>query len=65
MTACHRFAVPPVSAQQICETNVRVNALRLGLAGTGMTEPTFDYAKDKNVTHRLGRPNPLRCAAQP
>ena len=27
--------------------------------------PTFSYAKDKGVTHKLGRLNPLRRAAQP
>ena len=54
-----------VSAQQLCETNVRVNAICPGLTETGMTRPTFDYAKDKGVTHKLGRLNPLRRAAQP
>ena len=54
-----------VSAQQLCETGVRVNAICPGLTETGMTRPTFDYAKDKGVTHKLGRLNPLRRAAQP
>ena len=54
-----------VSAQQLCETNVRVNAICPGLTETGMTRPTFDYAKDKGVTHKLGKLNPLRRAAQP
>jgi NAD(P)-dependent dehydrogenase (short-subunit alcohol dehydrogenase family) len=54
-----------VSAQQLSETNVRVNAICPGLTETGMTKPTFDYAKDKGVTHKLGRLNPLRRAAQP
>ena len=54
-----------VSAQQLCETGVRVNAICPGLTETGMTRPTFDYAKDKNVSHKLGRLNPLRRAAQP
>ena len=54
-----------VSAQQLCDTGVRVNAICPGLTETGMTRPTFDYAKDKNVTHKLGRLNPLRRAAQP
>ena len=54
-----------VSAQQLCETGVRVNAICPGLTETGMTKPTFDYAKDKGVAHKLGRLNPLRRAAQP
>lgn len=54
-----------VGAQQLCETGVRVNAICPGLTETGMTRPTFDYAKDKGVTHKLGRLNPLRRAAQP
>ena len=54
-----------VSAQQLCETGVRVNALCPGLTETGMTQPTFNYARDKGVTHKLGRLNPLRRAAQP
>ncbi|MEK8051204.1 SDR family NAD(P)-dependent oxidoreductase [Ideonella sp. DXS22W] len=54
-----------VGAQQLCEAGVRVNAICPGLTETGMTQPTFDYAKDKGVTHKLGRLNPLRRAAQP
>ena len=54
-----------VSAQQLCESNVRVNALCPGLTETGMTQPIFDYARDKGVQDKLGRLNPLRRAAQP
>ncbi|MGC3983289.1 MAG: SDR family oxidoreductase [Pseudorhodoferax sp.] len=54
-----------VAAQQLCESNVRVNAICPGLTETGMTRRTFDYAKEKGVTHKLGRLNPLRRAAQP
>lgn len=54
-----------VSAQQLSESDVRVNALCPGLTETGMTKPTFDYAKDKGVSHKLGRLNPLRRAGQP
>ena len=54
-----------VSAQQMSETGVRVNAICPGLTETGMTKPTFDYAKAKDVTHKLGRLNPLRRGAQP
>ena len=53
-----------VSAQQMSETNVRVNAICPGLTETGMTKPTFDYAKEKDVMHKVGRLNPLRRGAQ-
>ncbi len=52
------------SAQQLSETGVRVNALCPGLTETGMTKPTFDYARDKGVEEKIGRLNPLRRAAQ-
>ena len=54
-----------VSAQQMCDTGVRCNAICPGLTETGMTKPTFDYAKEKDVMHKVGRLNPLRRAAQP
>jgi NAD(P)-dependent dehydrogenase (short-subunit alcohol dehydrogenase family) len=54
-----------VSAQQMSDTNVRVNAICPGLTETGMTQPTFDYARDKNVMEKVGRLNPLRRGAQP
>ncbi len=54
-----------VSAQQMSETGVRVNAICPGLTETGMTKPTFDYAREKDVMHKMGRLNPLRRAAQP
>src|SRR3546814_17300114 len=54
-----------VAAQQLSTSGVRVNAVCPGLTETGMTKPTFDYAKAKDVTHKLGQLNPLRRAAQP
>jgi NAD(P)-dependent dehydrogenase (short-subunit alcohol dehydrogenase family) len=54
-----------VTAQQLSETGVRCNAICPGLTETGMTKPTFDYAKEKDVMHKVGRLNPLRRAAQP
>lgn len=54
-----------VSAQQLCESGVRVNAICPGLTETGMTQPVFDYARNKGSEGKLGRLNPLRRAAQP
>lgn len=54
-----------VTAQQLTGTNVRCNAICPGLTETGMTKPTFDYAKEKGVTDKIGRLNPLRRGAKP
>ena len=54
-----------VSAQHLSGSNVRVNAICPGLTETGMTKPTFDYARDAGKIDRVGRLNPLRRGAQP
>ena len=53
------------AAQQLTSSGVRVNAICPGLTETGMTKPTFDYAKAKEVTHKIGQLNPLKRAGQP
>lgn len=53
------------AAQQLTTSGVRVNAICPGLTETGMTKPTFDYARSKDVMHKVGQLNPLKRAAQP
>jgi NAD(P)-dependent dehydrogenase (short-subunit alcohol dehydrogenase family) len=53
------------SAQQLTTSGVRVNAICPGLTETGMTKPTFDYAREKDVMHKVGQLNPLKRAGQP
>jgi NAD(P)-dependent dehydrogenase (short-subunit alcohol dehydrogenase family) len=53
------------AAQQMTTSGVRVNCICPGLTETGMTKPTFDYARDKDVMHKVGQLNPLKRAAQP
>lgn len=53
------------AAQQLTGSGVRVNVICPGLTETGMTKPTFDYARAKDVMHKMGQLNPLKRAAQP
>ncbi|MBX9858216.1 MAG: SDR family oxidoreductase [Sphingomonas sp.] len=53
------------SAQQLSGSNIRVNAMCPGLTETGMTKPTFDYAREAGKMEKVGRLNPLKRAAQP
>jgi NAD(P)-dependent dehydrogenase (short-subunit alcohol dehydrogenase family) len=53
------------SAQQLSGSNIRVNAICPGLTETGMTKPTFDYAREAGKMEKVGRLNPLRRAAHP
>src|SRR3546814_13977964 len=53
------------AAQQLSTSGVRVNAICPGLTATGMPQPTFDYAKAKTDTHKLGQLNRLPHYAHP
>jgi len=54
-----------VSAQQLCETGVRVNAICPGLTETGMTQIVFDRARERGTEGKIGQLNPLRRGAVP
>jgi NAD(P)-dependent dehydrogenase (short-subunit alcohol dehydrogenase family) len=53
------------AAQQLSGSNVRVNAICPGLIETGMTQPIYDYARERGREERLGQLNPLRRGGQP
>jgi NAD(P)-dependent dehydrogenase (short-subunit alcohol dehydrogenase family) len=48
------------AAWQLAGTGIRVNALCPGLIKTNMTAPTFDLARERKTTSKLGQLNPTR-----
>ncbi len=52
-------------AYQLYDTGIRINAICPGLIETGMTQPTFDLARERGTEHRIGQINPTRRPGQP
>lgn len=59
------ISLAQTAANSLSGTGVRVNAICPGLIETGMTRPLFDLARERGVTDRIGRLNPLQRAGQP
>lgn len=53
------------AAYSLSGTGVRINAVCPGLIETGMTKPTFDHARERGTTDKIGQINPLKRAGQP
>ncbi len=53
------------AAQELADTNVRVNAVSPGLIETGMTKFMFEAARSRGVADKIGQLNPLRRPGDP
>jgi NAD(P)-dependent dehydrogenase (short-subunit alcohol dehydrogenase family) len=54
-----------VAATQLCDSNIRVNAICPGLIETGMTKGIYDVAKAAGREEAIGQLNPLRRGGEP
>ncbi|HEX7929981.1 MAG TPA: SDR family oxidoreductase [Sphingomicrobium sp.] len=53
------------AAAQLCESNIRVNAICPGLIETGMTQGIYDLARAAGKQEMIGQLNPLRRGGEP
>jgi NAD(P)-dependent dehydrogenase (short-subunit alcohol dehydrogenase family) len=53
------------AAVQLCESNIRVNAICPGLIETGMTQGIYDMARAVGKQEMIGQLNPLRRGGEP
>jgi NAD(P)-dependent dehydrogenase (short-subunit alcohol dehydrogenase family) len=53
------------AAAQLCESNIRVNAICPGLTETGMTKGIYDMARAAGKETVIGQLNPLRRGGEP
>jgi len=54
-----------VAATQLCDSNIRVNAICPGLIETGMTKSIYDMAREGGKESLLGNLNPLKRGGEP
>ena len=54
-----------VAAVQLCDSNIRVNAICPGLIETGMTQGIYDRARAAGKEELIGQLNPLRRGGEP
>jgi NAD(P)-dependent dehydrogenase (short-subunit alcohol dehydrogenase family) len=54
-----------VAAVQLCDSNIRVNAICPGLIETGMTQGIYDMARAAGKQEMIGQLNPLRRGGEP
>ena len=54
-----------VAAVQLCDNNIRVNAICPGLIETGMTQGIYDMARAAGKQEMIGQLNPLRRGGEP
>ena len=53
------------AAAQLCDSNIRVNAICPGLIETGMTQGIYDMARAAGKESMIGQLNPLRRGGEP